>query len=320
MDTKYYLRLQAAQGIGAAAQRAVLSYLHDHNISFEEFFESAHSTWQHAGLSHKQIDALSTQTPLLEQWEAKLEKKGFEVLSYLADDYPERLHSVLAKQTPPFLHLWGNRGLLEKPAVGFCGSRDTSEKGAAVAEDTARQIASRGWVVVSGHARGVDYTAHLAALKEGGSTIIVIPEGFLNFRLRNELRNVVNKNNTLIVSEFQPNAAWSVANAMTRNHTICGLSDALVVIQAGMTGGTFEAGKFALRVKVPLFVAEYTNPDLNGPGNPYFLRKGAEAIKKNPETGLAILDRLAHEVESHYSNLGETKVVQESLFSSGEAF
>jgi len=66
---------------------------------------------------------------------------------------------------------------------------------------------------------------------------------------------------------------WSTANAMTRNHTICGLSDALVVVQAGISGGTFESGKFALRVRAPLFVADYAQPDVNAPGNPYFIHR-----------------------------------------------
>lgn len=320
MDTGYYLRLQAAQGVGTAAQRAVLFYLRDHRLSFGQFFEASPSLWQQAGLSSKQAEALAAETPLSKQWEAKLEQKGFGVLGYLSDAYPERLRNVLAKQAPPILYVWGNTDLLARPSVGFCGSRDTSLKGVWVAEDTARQIAEKGWSVVSGHARGIDYTAHTTALKEGGSTIIVLPEGLLNFRLRDELRELVTEENTLVISEFQPNAAWSVANAMTRNRTICGLSDALVVIQAGVKGGTFEAGKFALQVGVPLFVADYLEPDLDGPGNPYFIDRGAKAVRKDPATGSALLSRLAEEVERHHGRLDSPRVVQDSLFSDGEAF
>jgi DNA protecting protein DprA len=314
MDTHYYLRLQAAQGVGAATQRAILSYLSLNNLHLEEFFNSPHSLWKQAGLSQKQIDALSAHSPLLQQWQGKLEQKGFQVLGYLDNRYPERLKTVLGNQVPPVLYAWGNLDLLTQPSVGFCGSRDTSEKGVAVAENTAKQIAERGWAVVSGHARGIDYTAHTTALRNNGSTIIVLPEGFLNFRLRDELRNLVNKTNTLIISEFQPNAAWSVANAMTRNRTICGLSDALIVVQAGTSGGTFEAGKFALGVKVPLFVADYADPNLNGPGNPYLIQKGAKAIKKDTQTGLAALDDLIYEVSGHYKNLDKPKTVQQRLY------
>lgn len=320
MDTHYYLRLQAAQGVGAAAQRAILSYLSLNNLHLEEFFNSPHSVWKQAGLSQKQIDSLSTQSPLLQQWQGKLEQKGFQILGYLDKQYPERLKTVLGNQVPPVLYAWGNLKLLTRPSVGFCGSRDTSEKGVAVAENTAKQIAERGWAVVSGHARGIDYTAHMTALKNGGSTIIVLPEGFMNFRLRDELRNWVNKTNTLILSEFQPNAAWSVANAMTRNRTICGLSDALIVVQAGTSGGTFEAGKFALGVKVPLFVADYADPSLNGPGNPYFIQKGAKKVQKDPNTGLAILEELVDEVSSHYGELKKPRVAQPGLFTLSEPF
>jgi DNA processing protein len=320
MNTQYYLKLQAAQGVGAATQRAVLSYLSQRQMPFEEFFKAPHSVWKQAGLSEEQIEALSTQTPLLKQWESRLEQKGFHVLGYLDKHYPERLKKVLANQAPPVLYVWGNLKLLTQPSVGFCGSRDTSEKGVAVAKDTTKQITKKKWNVVSGNARGIDYTAHTTALKNDGYTIIVLPEGFLNFRLRDELKELVNEKNTLIISEFQPNAAWSVANAMTRNRTICGLSDALVVVQAGTSGGTFEAGKFALGVKVPLFVADYADPSLNGPGNPYFIGRGAKKVQKNPVTGLAILDELVDEVSSHYGELKKPRVVQQGLFSVGEAF
>jgi DNA processing protein len=314
MNTQYYLKLQAAQGVGAATQRAVLSYLSHHKMPFEEFFNAPPSVWKQAGLSQKQIEALTTQTPLLKQWESRLEQKGFRVLGYLDKHYPERLKKVLANQAPPVLYTWGNLKLLTRPSVGFCGSRDTSEKGVAVAKDTTKQIAKRNWSVISGNARGIDYTAHTTALKTNGYTIIVLPEGFLNFHLRDELKELVNEKNTLIISEFQPNAAWSVANAMTRNRTIFGLSDALIVIQAGTTGGTFEAGKFALHVKVPLFVADYADPNLNGPGNPYFIQKGAKAIQKDTRTGLAALDDLIYEVFSHYKNLDKLRTVQQRLF------
>lgn len=299
----FYLRLQAAHGVGAAAQRSILRYLLNHGLRLGEFLTLQPSGWYEAGLSKRQVDALISSEKIALEWEQQLQKMGIQIVGQLDKQYPGRLKSVLGDQAPPVLYCWGNTELFESPGVGFCGSRNTSQKGVEVASDTAEQVAREGWTVVSGHARGIDIVAHKIALQSGGSTIIVIPEGFFNFRLREEIRKLVNSRNTLVVSEFQPNSRWSVGNAMIRNQSICGLSDALVVVQAGTTGGTFEAGKFAQKVKVPLFVVEYDQPELNGPGNPFFLRQGAKRIMRDTSTRRANLEHLLDEVNSHYQSV-----------------
>ena len=88
--------------------------------------------------------------------------------------------------------------------------------------------------------------------------------------------------NSVVVSEFPPNLPWSVQNAMQRNRTICGLVNALIVIEAGTTGGTWEAGLSALRLGVPLFVLDYSDPAPSGMGNPALLRKGGQALPCRP--------------------------------------
>lgn len=319
MESRYYLQIQGARGIGAATQRAVLKYLRMHDMDLETFFSLSANDWQLAGLMAHQAQALKDAAPLAEQWLDTLTAKGVEIIGALDPRYPQRLRHVVGDQAPLVLYAWGNLELLSQPAVGFCGSRNTTIRGIEVAQDTATQIAEEGWSIVSGHARGIDTTTHQAALQHGGTTVIVAPEGILHFRLRREIRSLATPQNTLIVSEFQPNAQWSVINAMTRNRTICGVSDALVVIQAGKTGGTFEAGKFALQAQVPLFVAEYAQTGENGPGNPFFLERGARPLRRNSKTGRAMLDGLFTEVQGHYAYLQEPHlqkpqvVVQERL-------
>src|SRR6266542_189375 len=303
MDALYYLQLQAARGVGPSAQRAILSYLEEKGMSLWEFFAASQSTWSEAGLTAEQTHALAASAADAEEWYRALESCGVKVIGYLDEAYPARLKRVLQKLAPPVLYIKGNIGLLSVPAVGFCGSRDATERGIEVARDTVEQVSQKGWATVSGHARGIDIAAHQTALEKGGRTVIVAPEGLLGFNPRAEIKGLANQHNTPIVSEFQPNARWSTANAMTRNHTICGLSDALVVVQAGLSGGTFEAGKFALRVKVPLFVADYAQPDVNAPGNPYFIQSGARPVRKSSETGQANLHDLFQEVAGHYETL-----------------
>lgn len=222
----------------------------------------------------------------------QLVAKGIKTLRRGSPDYPKRLETTLDDKAPPVLYVWGNLDLINKPAVGFCGSRDASQESIAATADTARQITEMSWVVVSGHARGVDTQAHLTALENGGSTIIVAAEGILNFKLRHDLKKIAKPEQILIISEFAPNARWSVANAMARNRTIIGLSDAMILVEARMEGGTFQAGETTLHLKKPLYVALYQKRGPNADGNSYFVEKGASALEKNPTTGGADIEHL----------------------------
>ncbi|HEX2619036.1 MAG TPA: DNA-processing protein DprA, partial [Phototrophicaceae bacterium] len=184
-------------------------------------------------------------------------------------------------------HVWGNLDLLKQPSIGFCGSRNVSEKGLSITADVVQQMVGLNRVIVSGHASGVDIMAHRTALECGGATIIVIAEGMANFRLHQEVKQLAKPDSVLIISGFEPDARWTVNQAMIRNNTIIGLSDAVVLIESRLEGGTFNAGEAALQLNVPIFVAEYETTTANNKGNAYFIQHGAIALRKSAGTGRA---------------------------------
>jgi len=69
---------------------------------------------------------------------------------------------------------------------------------------------------------------------------------------------------------------------MQRNRTICGLVQALVVVEAGTSGGTWEAGLEALKLGIPLFVLDFPEPAPSAQGNPLLLKKGGEPLPCHP--------------------------------------
>lgn len=228
------------------------------------------------------------------------------VLTSTSPNYPKRLILVLKDKAPSQLHIWGNLDLLNKPSVGLCGSRHVTEKGLDVTADVARQVAQLGWVVVSGHARGVDITAHRVALENDAGTIVVLAEGIDDFKLRQELRKIAKKENLLIISEFAPKARWNVGYAMQRNATIVALSDAMVLVESRMEGGTFNAGQTALRLQCPLFVVQYQTSSESNEGNQYFIQRGATRLFKSQTTGNAKIQPLVDIVEKRYARFHDT--------------
>jgi DNA processing protein len=137
--------------------------------------------------------------------------------------------------------------------------------------------------IVSGYANGVDLAAHQAALSAGGVTTMVLAEGILKFRSKHDLAHLFDEDNHLILSEFPPRLPWSVHNAMHRNRVVCALSDSVVVIEAGLSGGTFAAAEKTLQLRRPLFVVDYANPPPSAEGNRHFLGKGAIPLRRDRE-------------------------------------
>ncbi len=232
------------------------------------------------------------------------ENAGFICLS--DSQYPKILSHSLKDSTPPILSYRGNLQLLQKPSVGFCGSRKASEIGLAVSKDCVKQLVSKGIVVVSGYARGVDQEVHLTALESGGFTIIVLPEGLLNFNVRKVLRNSWDWDRILVISEFLPDAVWLASRAMKRNKTIIGLSMVMVLIEAGENGGSVDAAKKSLETNRKLYVPFYNNGSNFALGNKKLLEMGGIQLLKNKITGKANLAKLIEDVEKFKFNCKES--------------
>jgi DNA processing protein len=139
---------------------------------------------------------------------------------------------------------------------------------------------------VSGYAKGVDTATHLAALEQGGKTIIVLAEGINGFRIKREFSKDFDPKRVLVVSQFRPSQPWAAYAAMARNHVIFGLGNALVVIEAGEKGGTLAAGRDALKRGRPVFVLNFG--DETPAGNRILIDAGAQPVASRSDLGRAL--------------------------------
>lgn len=206
----------------------------------------------------------------------------------LDQSYPVNLKSLLKLNTPPVLSMIGNINLLSNRTVGFSGSRKVSEKGVAITKDCVEQLSQEKDIsIVSGYAKGVDKEAHYTALASGGSTIIILPNGISSFYVRQELKDVWDWDRVLVISEYLPKDKWSVSRAMNRNNTIIGLSDIMVVVEAGLTGGSLDAGLRTLEDNKPLYVPLYSDYPESALGNKVLLERGAKCIRRGRQSNRA---------------------------------
>ncbi|WP_288352212.1 DNA-processing protein DprA [uncultured Alistipes sp.] len=213
-------------------------------------------------------------------------------VSLLDNNYPSDLKQHLSTNTPPVLSYIGNLDLLNKKKIGFSGSRKVSDKGISITKDCVKQLSEKDVCIVSGYAAGVDQTAHYTAIEQGASTIIVLSEGIESFRIKKELKDIWDWSRVLVLSEFMPNDKWTAARAMLRNNTIIGLSDIVVVVEAGETGGSLDAGLKTLEKGKYLFTPYYGVVPDSALGNNALINKGAIPIKMKQETGRANLSKM----------------------------
>lgn len=287
------LRLLNTRGVGYKTANRILSWCSTTNINLAEFF---------AKIENNENIQLKLNRDIYENLKVKddkifaqldaLEEKEIGMVSITQFGYPVKLSLSLYMNAPPVLFYRGNLEILHRPGVGFCGSRNATERGIQTAHDCAEQLGYKGINIISGYATGVDITTHKAAMGMGGYTTIVLPEGILNFRVRKELKEMFDEKKTLVFSEFLPNLPWSVNNAMTRNATICGLADIMILIEAKVKGGSFDAGNKALEMGRPLFVPVYEGMPEEASANSHFLTKGAYKVLKNEKTNKANLKNL----------------------------
>lgn len=203
------------------------------------------------------------------------------------DSFPQSLiHND--KCSAPVLFCYGNPELLSRDGIGMCGSRAVTDLGLRAATDCGEEVSSRGLSVISGYAKGVDTATHLAALRSGGSTVIVLAEGFDHFKVKKTFAEEFDLNRVLVVSQFSPSQPWLAHAAMARNRVIYGMGHALVVVEAGERGGTLAAGEGAIRLGRPVFVLNFGED--TPVGNRILLEKGGYPVPSREALG-RILDR-----------------------------
>lgn len=302
------LKIMHTPGIGSKKLSRILRRLKFESYPVEEFVQATEKELTETfSLTKQMVEVLKSDVNDTEVLLEELWKHEIKILTQLDASYPEQLSLVLGEDAPPVLFVKGNLRALEKTGIGFCGSRKASEKGNQIVRSSAALIAQRGLNVVSGYAHGVDLAAHIGSLEAGGMTTFILPLGILNFQLKSSINSLLTEDNYLVISEFLPKLGWEVHNAMRRNLTICGLTKAIILVEPGVSGGTFEAGKTALKYERPLFVVEH-DAQLENEGNKYFIQRGAKTLQEN-ENGLLDIDMVIQTISTEALGMR-----QQSLF------
>jgi len=207
--------------------------------------------------------------------------------------YKNSLYPRLLKFTPDYplaLICLGNLELFAKNIISIVGSRNASIMGMKFASKLSTELASYGYSICSGFARGIDTSAHLAAIN---NTIVVMPGGidYIYPKENNELYFQI-KQSGLLVSEkpigYKPNEI----DFKTRNRIVAGISVATCVIEATDKSGSLVTAGFARDYGREVFACPGQPIDPRSHGVNKLIRDGANILTSSDDVinGVNFLD------------------------------
>ncbi|MBK7265918.1 MAG: DNA-protecting protein DprA [Ignavibacteriales bacterium] len=167
------------------------------------------------------------------------------ILAYGQPGYPSSLSNIY--DPPVLLYVVGELTEQDKKSLAIVGSRTPSPYGLKTASDFSRDLVSEGFTVISGLARGIDTTAHKAALSAGGRTIAVLGSGFKNI-YPSENKKLAKDISTsgAVITEFAPDTKPDAINFPARNRIISGLSLGSLIVETAEKGGALHTAAFAI--------------------------------------------------------------------------
>ncbi len=201
---------------------------------------------------------------------------GHDLIALESERYPEALAEI--HDPPQVLSL---RGSFERDAlrVAIVGARRGTPEGLEIAYELGLGLAAAGVVVVSGLARGIDTAAHEGALAAGGRTLAVLGSGLCRIYPRRNagLAERITRQGALI-SEFAPTTEPRRHTFPQRNRIVTGLSEAVIVVQAGPRSGALLSADFALQQGRELCAVPGSIREPLSQGTNELLRDGAHFV------------------------------------------
>ena len=206
------------------------------------------------------------------------EQRGIVPIAIHDDRYPALLSAI--PDPPPVLWMAGEAAHLLKPSIAIVGSRAATPHGLEMARRLASDLASAGFVIASGLARGIDSAAHSAALAAGGATVAVLGSGADRIYPpeHEELACSIRRAGA-IVTEFPPRCPPLPYHFPLRNRIISGLSHGVVVVEAAEKSGALITAKAAAEQGRDVFVVPALVAGGRNRGGHLLIRDGAKLVE-----------------------------------------
>lgn len=287
MEEHYLMWLSRIDGIGFKKFKTLIDILG----SGENVWNATKEDLLKVPILHiKNIETIlnSKNEELLDDWIVELEEKNIQFYSYYSYEYPALLKKIF---NPPMgIYVKGKLPDDDIQKVSIVGARKCTRYGANSSEQIAKDLSNHNIVVVSGMAKGIDSMAHKGAILGNGNTIAVLGCGVdICYPRENErlMEDIINRG--CVISEYPPGTAVKQYHFPQRNRIIAGLSEILIVVEAGKKSGTLITVDMALENGREVFAV---------PGNiSSHLSEGTNDLIKQGATLITDCNDILHELK-----------------------
>ncbi len=206
-------------------------------------------------------------------------KLGVSLIHLEHPDYPDLLKHIY--DPPSLLYMQGTLPTQTK-AIGIVGTRDASQHALYFTKQLATDLVKANVTVASGLALGIDTAAHQGAVSiNDGQTIAVLGSGVdvIYPRQNQKLAEMILNGHGAIISEYPLQTQPSPTNFPGRNRIINGLSQGVVVVEAGEKSGALITSDYAAEEGRVVFAVPGRVNDPKSKGTLSLLKQGAVLLE-----------------------------------------
>jgi len=232
----YELGLSFSPRIGNSNLKTLISYCG----SAQEVFNTPRGKLEKIpGIGRHTSNGIINNKEALKKAETIIEysvKNDVKLLFYTDKEYPSYLKQLY--DAPAMIYLKGNIFPQSRRYISIVGTRNASNEGKENVKTIIGQLAPYNPIIISGLAYGIDIEAHKAALENNLTTYGVMATGIEKIypSIHTKIADKMLVDGGL-VTEYPPNIKMDPSYFPARNRIIAGLSEATLVIEAGVKGG-----------------------------------------------------------------------------------
>ena len=274
----HWLALRLIPGLGTRKANQLLDRLK----TPQAIFRASRSELEASGLSGSVAQTIAsgcTFDDAVDQQQKMLEAGAY-LVPFNDPAYPARLKEIF--DPPIALFVRGSRvELLQAILLGVVGTRRPTPYGTAATERLSADLAQAGLTITSGMARGIDTSAHRAALDIGGDTVAVLGCGVdLVYPAENRKLAAEIAAKGLMVSEFPMGSPAYPQNFPIRNRIISGMSVGVLVVEGAQYSGSAITAKMALDQQREVFAVPGSIMSKMSWGPNLLIKQGAKLVQE----------------------------------------
>jgi DNA processing protein len=302
-DLLYKIALTLVPHIGPVQAKILLQHCEPEEIfhakkSFLERVEGIGSIRAESIVSFNDFDSAEEEIRFIE-------KNDITPLFLTDKHYPRRLLNCC--DPPTLLFFKGNADLNASRMLSIIGTRNNTEYGKQMTERLVRDLAEHRVSIVSGLAFGIDIIAHKASVKHNAPTIAVLAHGLDQVYPPDHahITRDILRNNGGLLTEFRNGIQPDKHNFPSRNRIVAGMTDATIVIETKIKGGSMITAELANGYNKDVFTVPGRVTDTKSEGCNHLVHQNKAILLTNATQIIEIMG---------WEEKRKTKLQQRELF------